>query len=114
MPTERDLVVRQSAFLMDCPESADAVHEERVVLDGSLESLQAVPFEAFRERKEEEGYERGMGKCGTYRSCCVRACAVIMKSIQGARSVGGKKGRVETRISTNPKPKLQASKPTSV
>ena len=41
--TEVDLVVSQTAFLMDRPECTDAVNNEGVRLDGGLEALQAIP-----------------------------------------------------------------------
>ena len=41
--TEVDLVVGQTAFLVDRPECADAVDNEGVGFYGSLEALQAIP-----------------------------------------------------------------------
>ncbi len=43
VPTEIYLKVRQSSFGVHVPERADAVHDETIVLDGSLETLHTVP-----------------------------------------------------------------------
>lgn len=43
MPAEVDFKIRQSSLGVHVAQRADAVHDEAVVLDGSLESLHAVP-----------------------------------------------------------------------
>ncbi len=78
MSAQRNLEVGQAALGVDVPERAHTVDDEAVVLDRSLEALQAVPCGAqtpvskrTRDDQTREGKEEGPHRsCSGGRSAC--------------------------------------------